>query len=462
MTLASPVVVDQGSTCTVTGLADAAGVGSDSDPSGSVAFSSDSDGTFGSAACTLAGNSDGSSDCTVTYTPSTVDGGTHTITAAYTPDDDVHAASSDAVGSAVTVNTRSTTTSVDCQPGSIVVDQDTTCTVSVTDVEGLGTTSDPSGTVTFSSSDTGTFDSTTCALAAGAPDDTSTCSVVYTPTAKGTGLHVIGASYGGSTVHSTSFDLDGVEVAVDHRTTSTTSAAPARSSSARTAPAPRRSMTAPASASRPPRRARSTSAAKARVASTPPRASSSRSAPTAAAASHLYPDRGRRRRPHHRRRLHLGEDVHSDSDTSVNGAFDITVDKADTTTTITSDSPDPSVVGQTYTVTWTVTVDAPGAGTPTGTMTVDDGDGNDCSAPVGAGTCDLASTSAGAKTLTATYGGDTNFNSSADTEAHQVDERSTSTSVVCVSPITMGESEHVRCHGYRHRCWQQDRSDRHR
>ena len=86
------------------------------------------------------------------------------------------------------------------------------------------------------------------------------------------------------------------------------------------------------------------------------------------------------------------------------------VDKADTTTTITSDCRDPSVVGQTYTVTWTVSVDAPGAGSPSGTVTVGDGDGNTCAAPVGDGTCDLTSTSAGAKTLTATYGGDADFN----------------------------------------------------
>ena len=110
-------------------------------------------------------------------------------------------------------------------------------------------------------------------------------------------------------------------------------------------------------------------------------------------------------------------DIHSDSFDA--DGFDITVDKADTTTTITSDDNDPSVVGgETYTVTWAVTVDAPGAGTPTGTVTVDDGNLNSCAAPVGAGECDLASTSAGAKTLTATYSGDANFNGSPRTPRH--------------------------------------------
>jgi hypothetical protein len=83
------------------------------------------------------------------------------------------------------------------------------------------------------------------------------------------------------------------------------------------------------------------------------------------------------------------------------------VNQASTTTTITSDTPDPSVVGQAYTVKWSVTVDSPGSGTPTGTVTVSGGSG--CSAPVEDGQCDVTSTTAGTKSLTATYEGDTNF-----------------------------------------------------
>jgi hypothetical protein len=105
------------------------------------------------------------------------------------------------------------------------------------------------------------------------------------------------------------------------------------------------------------------------------------------------------------------------------------VDKANTTTTITSDTPDPSVVGQSYTVSWSVTVNSPGAGTPTGTVTVSDGNGGSCSAAVAAGSCSLTSTSAGAKTLTATYSGDGNFNGSSGTAPHQVDKANTSISV---------------------------------
>src|SRR5262249_13216831 len=87
------------------------------------------------------------------------------------------------------------------------------------------------------------------------------------------------------------------------------------------------------------------------------------------------------------------------------------VDKADTTTAITSDSPDPSDVGQAVTVNFTVAPAAPGAGTPTGNVTVSDGV-DSCTGTVAAGTCSIALTTSGARTLTASYAGDANFNGS--------------------------------------------------
>ncbi|MBI2764005.1 MAG: Ig-like domain repeat protein, partial [Chloroflexi bacterium] len=123
-------------------------------------------------------------------------------------------------------------------------------------------------------------------------------------------------------------------------------------------------------------------------------------------------------------------------------AGSLTIAKANTTTTITSDAPDSSVVAQTYTVTWTVTLVSPGGGTLTGNVTVT-GDGT-CTAAVGAGQCDLTSTSAGAKTLTATYGGGANFNSSSDTETHQVNTRATTTTVVC-DPMAQKVGLNVLC-----------------
>jgi PKD repeat protein len=89
-----------------------------------------------------------------------------------------------------------------------------------------------------------------------------------------------------------------------------------------------------------------------------------------------------------------------------------------TTTTITGDSPDPSAVGSGFTVTFRVTSQGP---TPTGSVTVSDGD-QSCSGSlvIGAGSCQLALTTLGERTLTATYPGVPGLIGSSDTEAHTV------------------------------------------
>lgn len=96
-----------------------------------------------------------------------------------------------------------------------------------------------------------------------------------------------------------------------------------------------------------------------------------------------------------------------DSTAVISGNVTVNVQNP-TTTTITADTPDPSVFGQNYAVNYTV---VGGTGTPTGNVTVSDGT-NNCTASVATGTCNLPSTSVGAKTLTATYAGDANFNGS--------------------------------------------------
>ena len=77
------------------------------------------------------------------------------------------------------------------------------------------------------------------------------------------------------------------------------------------------------------------------------------------------------------------------------------------------------------TVNFTVTVNSPGSGTPSGNVTVSDGAAS-CTASVAAGTCNLKLKVAGTRTLTATYAGYANFNSSSDTESHQVNSRTAS------------------------------------
>ena len=553
VTCETPVVVGQPSTCSVV-VADASANGVASDPTGAVAFSLPGldIGTFtpATAVCTLEGNTDGTSDCQVTYTPTARGDGVHNIGAAYDSDEDVHADSSDAtgfpllvnkadttttidtddpdpsvVGESVTVDfsvtvdapgagsptglvtvtdanslqtcsatvlagsceiafaadgthhltatyagdddfnnsastpatdhvvlTRHTSTVVDCTPTSIVVAQLTTCTVTVTDDEPLGTASDPLGTVTFSLPDAsapldqGTFSPAgTCSLV-GNTDGTSDCQVTYTPSAKGDGLHTINAAYGGSTAHTASADTDGVSVTVNHRATTTavtcdtpvvvgqpsTCTATVDDASAngtRTAPSGSVSFTSDGSGT-----------------FTLPGASCTLVADDAdtSTCQATYTPTARGTGTHHIGAAYdSDEDVHADS--ADGDGFDIAVNKAATTITITSDNPDPSVVDQAYTITWTVVVDAPGAGTPTGNVTVGDGDGNSCSGPAQSLTgCSFSSSSAGTKTLTATYAGDDDFNGDSDTELHLVNTRATSTVVEC-TPSTIVVAEDTTC-----------------
>jgi hypothetical protein len=110
------------------------------------------------------------------------------------------------------------------------------------------------------------------------------------------------------------------------------------------------------------------------------------------------------------------------------------VNQASTTTTIGTEAPDPSTVGQAYTVNYAVVVSAPGAGTPTGTVTVSDGVAS-CSNTVGAGSCSLASVTPGPKTLVATYGGDGNFTGSTSPGVpHTVNLTGTTTAISSSTP----------------------------
>ena len=119
-----------------------------------------------------------------------------------------------------------------------------------------------------------------------------------------------------------------------------------------------------------------------------------------------------------------------------------TVNKADTTTTITSDTPDPSAIGGLVTFNYSVAVTAPGAGTPSGNVTVSDGT-NSCIGTVGAGSCTITLTTPGTTSFTATYEGDTNFNSSASASApHTVNKADTTTALLThvANPSVVGES----------------------
>ena len=81
----------------------------------------------------------------------------------------------------------------------------------------------------------------------------------------------------------------------------------------------------------------------------------------------------------------------------------------------------------------TYTVTSAG-GSPTGNVTVTDGTAQ-CTGTVAAGTCTLTPTTAGAKTLTATYAGDGVFDGSTSAGvSHTVNPASTTTTISGQTP----------------------------
>ncbi len=111
-----------------------------------------------------------------------------------------------------------------------------------------------------------------------------------------------------------------------------------------------------------------------------------------------------------------------------------TVNQATTLLTITGHTPDSSTVGQAVTVTYSVTVNAPGSGTPSGSVTVSD-EVDSCTASVAAGSCVITLTTAGSRTLTASYAGDSNYSGSTSAGvAHAASQATTTTTITGHNP----------------------------
>jgi hypothetical protein len=129
--------------------------------------------------------------------------------------------------------------------------------------------------------------------------------------------------------------------------------------------------------------------------------------------------------------------------TAINGATPTTIsgtgtmvddDQQPTTTTIISDTPDPSLVGQPYTVSVNVVASS---SSPLGTITISDGT-DSCgpvtlvagTSPSSSASCDVSSSSVGNKTLTATYTpASTAYAPGTGSTSHQVTAASTTISV---------------------------------
>jgi YVTN family beta-propeller protein len=105
-----------------------------------------------------------------------------------------------------------TTTSISCNPGSVAVNQAAQCTATVMD------TTSPAGTVSFSSSGSGTFSAASCTLTS-TSSSAGSCSVFYTPNPGSEGTHVITGTYNGDSTHSGSSGT--FSLTVTKRSTST-------------------------------------------------------------------------------------------------------------------------------------------------------------------------------------------------------------------------------------------------
>src|SRR2546426_2756089 len=129
----SPGTVPVGAPTTCTATVTDTDTGTATTPTGTVSFTnSGGPGTFSSTTCTLSGTG-GSATCSVTYTPSAVSSGMHTIKANY-GGDATHSDSQATTTVAVTAK-RSTSTSVSCSPATVSLGTSTTCTATVTDTD---------------------------------------------------------------------------------------------------------------------------------------------------------------------------------------------------------------------------------------------------------------------------------------------------------------------------------------
>jgi hypothetical protein len=94
----------------------------------------------------------------------------------------------------LTNNVQGTTTSVDCGDGDPTVTYGSSISCVATVVRAGGDRT-PGGTVNWTTDGSGSFVTSPCTLSGA--DGTATCSVVYTPSAVGSGTHLITAIYGG-------------------------------------------------------------------------------------------------------------------------------------------------------------------------------------------------------------------------------------------------------------------------
>ena len=196
-----------------------------SPPAGGVTVSTNGAGTIsggGNCPFTTSGNrvdnDKWASLCSFTYTPTTP--GTHRLTVSYAGNAN-HQPSSGFRDITVVSPLRSTTTTVNCSPGSVATGSTVICTATVADSAGAGASA-PAGTINFVSDGSGEFTAqASCTLSQVGATTSSSCSRTYRPSAQGDGSHRVTAGYSGSGTHSPDEGSFDVTVSPQLRLTST-------------------------------------------------------------------------------------------------------------------------------------------------------------------------------------------------------------------------------------------------
>ena len=228
-----PDPVDAGTPATCTATVSDLGAVNRTSPTGEIAFETDSPGDFSAPRCELEPAGRGAASCEVDYLPDVVQSGHHLLGAAYRPDDEDHAGSSDTFDLGVTEegDKHLTVTTIECTPDPVEVGSVANCTATVRDNTGPGATP-PSGRVSFTADPPGQFVPNPCNLEPAGPDSAS-CEVEFNPSVVQSGVHRLKATYGRGQSHfssSDTFDLGVFEEAEGggkkHLTTTTLACVP--------------------------------------------------------------------------------------------------------------------------------------------------------------------------------------------------------------------------------------------